>query len=190
MPKDDEAPALLALGVVPHGFQPLARIAALVVREILEQPRRHYHVSCAVEKKAVRGQSVATCPSDLLIIILHALGQVRMYYEAHVGLVYPHPESYRGHHHEYVVAHERGLVGVALLGGKAGMISGCGDSAGAEGLGEIVGTLPGTAIDYTRLAAARLHELDDAPARILLGLDGNAKVGPVEAAEENLRILE
>ena len=72
-----------------------------------------HHVAQAVGHPGIGGQAVAPGATGFLIVAFHALGQVEVGDEAHVGLVDAHAEGHRGDHDHAFLAQEALLVGVA-----------------------------------------------------------------------------
>jgi hypothetical protein len=142
----------------------------------------------AVEGERVGGGAVAPGPADLLVIGLDGLRQVGMGDEADVGLVDAHAEGDRGADHQPVLALEAFLGPAALVGLEAGVVGHRGVAGLGQRLGQRLGPGAGGAVDDAGAAAAAVDEIHQLLARAVLGLEGEAQVRAVEAAQEGARL--
>ena len=80
--------AHICLGIFLHSAQPFHVYLALTA--FLRKLVQLYNVGHIIKKQRVRGKSVTTGTSNLLIEILYAFRQVLVNYKTHVALVYAH----------------------------------------------------------------------------------------------------
>ena len=115
------APARGQLAQAEHRVElahldPLALFAGLGPFDHLAQGD---DVGESVRHPGIGRRSVATGPARLLVVRLDAFREIEMSDEAHIGLVDPHAERDGGDDDHRVLAHERILVELALLGAHA-----------------------------------------------------------------------
>ena len=101
---------------------PLHPLVAFIRLGAVDHLTQGDHVLQAVHHPGVRGFAVAPGAARLLVIGLHALGQIQMGDEAHVRLVDAHAEGDGGADDDPVLAQKTRLVPPANLGGQAGMV--------------------------------------------------------------------
>ena len=105
------------LGEAHHLVELGARAGALGRgRLLLDEAGLLDRVAGVEEQQALARQAVAPGAPGLLVVALEVLGQIVVDDEAHVGLVDAHAEGHRRADHAHLVAHERLLGAVALLG--------------------------------------------------------------------------
>ena len=182
-------PAVLGLGEAEEGVEPLVvGLLALHRRRALVDLRAaEADVVGAVERQRVGGRAVAAGAADLLVVALDRLRQVGVGDVADVGLVDAHAEGDRRADDQPVLALEAGLGEAAVVGREAGMVGERRVSGLAERRGEALGAGAARAVDDARLTAPGGDAVEDLPARIVLGREGEREVRPVEAAQEDLR---
>lgn len=162
---------------------------AAVVRDLLlvDLAAAERHVVEAVEGQGVGGQPVAAGAADLLIVALDVVGHVGVADEAHVRLVDAHAEGDGGGHHHPVLLQEPVLVRHPRRLVEAGMVGQGVEPVLPEGLGQLLGALARRAVDDPALRAPVLQEPLNLPGRVVLGLEGQPDVRPVEGVDEDLR---
>ncbi len=106
----------------------------LLVVTVLHQPPRHHHILRAKQQQRLGGESITSGASGLLIVALDILRQIVVNHKAHIGLVDPHTEGDRRHHHIDLIAHELlmhlftgrcrqpGMVGGGVVPGQAQLL--------------------------------------------------------------------
>ena len=107
--------------------------------------------------------------------------------ETHVGLVDAHAEGDGGGHHHAVLLLEGVLVVVAQRLVEAGVIGQRIDAGGLQRLGQLLDLAARGAVDDAALGLVAAHEGEHLARGALLGLEGQAEVGPVEASHEDAR---
>jgi len=100
-------------------LQPLAFLGGVAAVDHLAHL---HHIAQAVGQPSVGGQAVAPGAAGFLIVAFHALGQVEMGDEAHVGFVDAHAERHGGDHHHAFFAQKAALVFAARRGIQPGVI--------------------------------------------------------------------
>ena len=169
---------------------PLQRLALVAGFALLDHLPQQHHVTQAIAHPGLGRFAVASGAAGFLVIALDRLGQVQVGDEAHVGLVDAHAEGDGGAHHDAVLAQEAALVVGAHLHRQSGVIGQGGDAVAGEEVGGFLDLAPRQAVHDARLAGVTGEEIEQLSARIVLVCDAVADVGPVEGAEEALRILQ
>ena len=136
-------------------------------------------------------RAVAPGASDLLVVRLDRSRHVEVGHEADVGLVHAHPERV-GRDDDRDLAAQEALLGCTPLRVvHAGVVAGRVHAVGAQREHDLLHVAPGSRVDETGATAAR--EREDA-ADLLLVAGGarhlDEEVGPVEASDENLGIVQ
>ena len=134
----------------------------------------------AVEGERVGRQPVVAGAADLLVVALDVRGHVGVTDEAHVGLVDAHAEGDGRDHHDAVLLQEGVLVAAARALVHAGVIGERAHAAPAEVLGEGLGAQARGAIDDAAFALVAGDELGELAARLVLRLEAERDVRPVE----------
>ena len=109
-------------------FHPLDALVFLARFGLVDQLAQAHDILQAVDHPRFGGLPVAAGPSRLLVIGFHALRQVHMGHEPHIGLVDAHAEGDGRRDDHAVLVLEAGLVGGARRRGQAGMIGQGGES--------------------------------------------------------------
>ena len=107
--------------------------------------------------------------------------------EAHVGLVDAHAEGDGRDHHDAVLLQESVLVAAARALVHAGVVGERAHAAPAEVLGEGLGAQARGAIDDAAFALVAGDELGELAARLVLRLEAERDVRPVERVQEDAR---
>ena len=193
-------PAARGLGIPPHRVEVfelpgdqsflLVRIEIRFAGALPHERFPTEDVGGGVEEDALGRQSVAACPSRLLLVGLEALGERGVEDEADVGAVDPHAEGDRRDDDVDRLAGER-FLGAAPLGRVESGVVGLGeDPLGGEPGSKLLGLLPRDAVDdrrFATVAAERRQRLRDP---VGAGDDAVAEVRPVECSEEHPRRAE
>ena len=182
------APAVLGLGKAEERVQPLV-VGLLALdrrRTFVDLGAAQPDVVGAVERQGVGGRAVAARPADLLVVALDRLRQVGVGDVADVGLVDAHAEGDGRADDEPVLPLEAGLAAAALVGVEPGVVGERRVAGLPQREAERLGLGAGGAVDDPGLAAAGADVAEDLPARVVLGLEGERQVRPVEAAQEGL----
>ena len=158
-------------------------VALFLVDEIIDL----CDVRITVEQGAIRGQSVASCASDLLIITLDALRQIEVNDEAHIRLVDAHAERDGGDDDLRVVADERLLILFSFDILQPRVIRTCGIFFGGEIRGEFVHLLARETINDARLVFVAIEEFDHLTDRLALANDFDVEILAVETGDEFIR---
>ena len=183
------APTAGGLGVAQQGiklgaFHALAFFAGLGLGDHL---RQRHHIAEAVGHPRFRRQSVTPGAAGLLVVALHALGQVQVRHETHVGLVDAHAEGDGGHHHHPFLAQEALLVGGARGRVHAGVVGQCGKALFGQKGRRLVHALARQAVDDAGLTAASAQKVGQLAARVVLLHHAVADIGPVKARNDHAR---
>ncbi|MNK83643.1 hypothetical protein D3C87_1034630 [compost metagenome] len=141
---------------------------------------------------AVRRFAVSPSTARFLVIGLDGAGQVVMQHQAHVRLVDAHAEGVGGHHDPGPARHERVLRPVSRGVIHAGVVGSGGNPLGGQVFGDGFDGFSGGRVDD----AGPLHVCDNLAHLGELGgfaarrADHVAQVRPVEAGDEDRRVLE
>ena len=157
-----------------------------------KQHLAHRHdIAQAVGHPRIRGQAVASGASGFLIVAFHALGQIEVGDEAHVGLVDAHAEGDGGDHDDAFFAQESFLVFVARGGIQSGVIGQRIPALLFEPRGGLIDLLARQAIHDACIVGVFGFEkgLQLLP-RVVLLRDAVADVGTVEAGNELLCLFQ
>ncbi len=186
-------PAAHGLAQAEHGIE-LCRgdpLVGLLCLGQLDEPALLHYVGEAVDHPGLGGQPVAPSAAGLLVVALHALRQIQVRDETHVGLVDAHAEGNGGHHHHAVFLDEPVLPLLALGGGEAGVIGERVDAVVDQHLRRLLHRPARETVDDPALAAMLVaDETQQLAARIVLAGDGVADVRAVEALHELARVLQ
>ncbi len=96
-----------------------------------------------------------------MVVALDVLRQIVVDHEPHVGLVDPHPESNRCHHHLDFVLDELLLALVTFAARESGVVRGRLDAFLCQLLGDGLCARPTEAVDDPALPLVVLQDLDD-----------------------------
>ncbi len=186
--QQSDAPTSGRLGQPQQRIQPgmIGGLAFGRGQPLVDLPPTQADVVGAVKRQRLGRGTIAAATADLLIIGLDRLGQVRMRDPANVGLVDAHAKSDRGHHDQPILALEPRLDLAAGLALHTAMIGGRGQTRLVQRGCQCLGLGAGAAIDDARLSAPGGGEIEDLPARSVLGLEGQMDIRPIKAAQEYL----
>ena len=174
-----------------HGVEHVRELVDLDVPAREEAPQAD--VLAPVEQHDLGGRAVAARAPGLLVVGVQRLGDLGVEHPAHVGLVDPHPERGRGHHHVQLPVHEALLHVVALGRLHPRVVRGGAQRARAQLLGELLRLAPRRDVDDPGRGRP-LDQLQQRPPlalRALLAveaLDREPQVRPVEPADQELRV--
>jgi hypothetical protein len=143
----------------------------------------------AVEGERFGGGAVAPGAADFLIVAFDRFRQVGMGDPADVGLVDSHAKGHCRDDDQAILALEAGFNLAAVVGLHACVVVAGGVACLAERLREGFGLGPGGGVDDAGLASARISEIEDLAAGLVLDLEGEVNVGAVEAAQEGCGLL-
>ena len=187
------APAVVRLRQCQQRVE-LAALAALEFlgrRAVVDHAALVHNVGQAVAHPGVGRQTVAPGAAGFLVVTLDVLRQIEVRDEAHVGLVDAHAERDGGHHHDPVLAQETVLVAPAHRGVEPGVVGQRRDAFRFEPGRGLVDLLARLAIDDAGLALVLVvDEAQQLGARVVFFDDRIAQVWPVEAADEDARVLQ
>ncbi len=175
-----------------HGIELvlLQPLVALVTFGVLQHLLEHQHVLQTVGHPGIGGQTVTPCPTGFLIISLERFGQVHVRDEPHVGLVDAHAERDGRDHDQPFLVEKALLIGRPGFGGQAGVIRQRRIAVVTEKDSDLIDLLARQAVDDTGVAAALGKESQQLFARLFLGHDAIKDVGPVEAGQKALCVLQ
>ena len=179
-------PAGRRLAVAEQGIEALV-LPALAVRTrilVLDELAAHPDVLEAVEHVRLGRGAVAARAADLLIIGLHAAGQIGVEDVAHVRLVDPHAESDGGDDHHARLGHESVLVRLPRLLLHARVVGERAHPVPRQHGGGLLGLAARQAVDDAALALVPGDEVPKLPLPVALHLHRELDVGAVEAEHE------
>jgi len=132
----------------------------LAARFLVDEIIYFADICIAIKKCAMRGQTVATCAPDLLIIVLDAFGQIKVNDEAHIGFVDAHAERDGSNDDLHIIADKRLLVFAAIRIIHPRMIRADRIMFGGEIRGEFVHLFARETIDDARLIFIAFKDFD------------------------------
>ena len=148
------------------------------------------HIARPMNHPGHRRQAVASGPAGLLVVGLQALGQVHVGDETHIRLVDAHPEGDRGHHHHGGVVAEALLGGVTHAALQSGVVGHRVVAGPLQLLRQPVHSAAGARVDDASLTAMLLQKAQQLRLRVVLAPQQVADVGPIEAGQEHLSLLQ
>ena len=179
MAQQHRAAAPRCLDQADQRIQPRALAGAARLVHFGKALARAHEVFSAPQQNRHRRIAVAPRTPRFLIVPLDRLGQSGVRDKTHVGLVDAHAERNCRHHYHVLAGDERGLVGGARLGRKAGVIGQDRACAIGQLLGQLLHLRAGRSIDDAgpRLLVKQTRQLAQ---RAFARGNGVADVGPVE----------
>ena len=187
------APARGRFAQSKQGIELRARNALELLARIrlLDQTALQHQVRQAVGHPRIGRQAVAARAAGLLVVALHALREIKVGYEPHVGLVDAHAERDCRHHHDALFALEPGLIRAACFGIHSRVVGHRVHSLPGQPRCRLIDLAARKAVDDARLAGVLLaDESQELCARIDLVDDRVADVRPVETRDKNPRLLQ
>ncbi len=170
------------------GADPLVFVARL---RLVDEPPLLDEIGESVRHPGVGGEPVAASAAGFLVVGLDRFGQVEMGDEAHVRLVDAHAERDGRHHDDAVLALESRLVRGTRLRVHARVVGQRGDAVADEPRRRLLHLPARQAIDDARVARMLVaQEREQLRARLGLVDDRVADVRPVEAGDEDARVVE
>ena len=152
--------------------------------------RALHHIIQAIHQPGLGRLIVAPGAAGLLIVRLHAAGQVQMSDKAHIGLVDAHAKGHGRHHDNAVLAQETRLVTGAQAGLQARVVGQRREALCREPGGGGLDLPARQAIDDAAFFPVGGQEAQQLFFGILPGRHAVADIGPVKAAHKHLGLPE
>ena len=157
---------------------------------VVDEAAQLRDVAAAMHHPGHRRQAVTAGPARFLVVGLQALGQIHMRHEAHIRLVDAHAEGDRGHHHHGAAKPEPLQRCSPLLRFQSGVICDRIKTRRLQLGAEPIHPRPGAGVDDARRTAMLLEKWQQLTAQVVERLHAVADVGPIEAGQEHLALLQ